>query len=101
MGGAADIALMRAHDGPEQPLVAVEYRHERGEVRQMAAAMIGIVEQDHVAGRDVLEALLDRARRPGQRADMHRDMVGLRDQAARRVSQIASEKSRLELRICE
>ena len=46
MGGAADIALMGAHDGPEQPLAAIEYRHERGQVRQMAAAVIGIVEQN-------------------------------------------------------
>ena len=49
MGGAADVALMRAHDGPEQPLVAGEYRHEGGQIGQMAAAVIGIVEQDDVA----------------------------------------------------
>ena len=81
MGGAADIALMRAHDGPEQTLAAVEHRHEGRQVGQMAAAMIGIVEQDDVARLDVLEALLDRERRPGQRADMDRDVIGLRDQA--------------------
>ena len=81
MGGAADIALVRAHDGPEQPLVAGEDRHEGGEVRQMAAAMIGIVEQDDVARLDVLEPLLDRDRRPWQRADMNRKVIGLRDQA--------------------
>ena len=46
MGGAADVALMRAHDGPEQALVAIEYRHEGREIGQMAAAVIGIVEQD-------------------------------------------------------
>ncbi len=46
----------------------------------MAAAMIGIVHQDDVAGRDVLEARLDRARRPGQRADMDGNVIGLRDQ---------------------
>ena len=69
-----------------KPPVAVEHRHERGQVRQMAAAMIGIVEQDDVAGRDVREALLDRARRPGQRADMHRNVLGLRDQASARVA---------------
>ena len=73
MGGAADIAVMGADDGPEQALVAVEYRHEDGEIGQMAAAMIGIVEQNHVARRDVLEPLLDHQRRPGQRADMHRE----------------------------
>ena len=50
MGGAADIALMRAHDGPEQPLAVGEDRHEDGQIGQMAAAMIGIVEQDDVAG---------------------------------------------------
>ena len=86
MGGAADVALMGAHDGPEQALAAVEHRHERGEIRQMAAAMIGIVEQDDVARLHVLEPLLDRERRPGQRADMDRDVVGLRDQAAARVA---------------
>ncbi len=85
MGGAADVALVRAHHGPEQPLAAVEHRHEGGEIRQMAAAVIGIVEQDDVARRDVLEALLHRARRPGQRADMDRNVLGLRDQPAARV----------------
>ena len=100
MGGAADIAVMGADDGPEQALVAGEYRHEDRQIGQMAAAMIGIVEQDDVAGLDVLEPLLDHQRRPWQRADMNRQMIGLRDQAAA-VSQIASEKSRLELRICE
>ena len=84
MGGAADVALMRAHDGPEQPLVAGEDRHEGGQVRQMAAAMIGIVEQDDVARLHVLEPLLDRERRPWQRADMNRQMIGLRDQAGAR-----------------
>ncbi|GCC48898.1 hypothetical protein chiPu_0033201 [Chiloscyllium punctatum] len=46
----------------------------------MAAALIGIVEQDDVARRDILEALFDRERRPRQRADMHRNVIGLRDQ---------------------
>ena len=81
MGGAADVALMRAHDGPQQPLLAVEERHERRQIRQMAAAVIGIIEQDDVAGRDILETLFHRQGRPGQRADMHRDVIGLRDQA--------------------
>ena len=80
VGGAADIALMGADDGPEQALVAIEHRHEGGEVGQMAAAVIGIVEQEDVARLDVLEALLDRERRPWQRADMDREMIGLRDQ---------------------
>ena len=86
MRRAADIALVGAHDGPEQPLVAVEYRHEDGEIRQMAAAIIGIVEQEDVARLDVLEALLHRDRRPWQRADMHRKVIGLRDQAGARIA---------------
>ena len=49
MGGAADVALMGAHDGPEQAFAAVEHRHESREIRQMAAPVIGIVEQDDVA----------------------------------------------------
>ena len=44
--GAADVALVRAVDRPEREAVAVEDRHERGEVGQMIAAAIGIVEQD-------------------------------------------------------
>ena len=86
MRGAADVALMRADDGPEQPSGAVEHRHEGGDIRQMAAAVIGIVHQDDVARRDVLEALLHRERGPGQRADMDRNVVGLRDQPALHVA---------------
>src|SRR5258705_11115896 len=48
----------------------------------MTAAMIGIVKENNIARLDVLEPLLDGERRPGQRADMNRDVVGLRDQAS-------------------
>src|SRR6267142_4735038 len=71
VGGAADITLMRAHDGPQQAPLAIEYRHEGGEIGQMAAAVVGSAEQDNFARLDVLEALLDRERRPGQRTDMN------------------------------
>src|SRR5437773_11719122 len=64
MGAAADVALVRAHDSPEQTSVAIEYRYEGREIGQMAAAIIGIVEQDDVAGRNILEPLFDRARSP-------------------------------------
>src|SRR5438445_9351019 len=74
MRRTADIALMGADDGPEQALLAIENWHEDRQVRQMAAAMIGIVEQDHVARANVAKAFLDRQRRPRQRADMHRKM---------------------------
>jgi hypothetical protein len=86
MRRAADVALVRADDGPEQPLAAVEHRHEGGDVRQMAAAMIRVVHQDHVARLHVEYALLDGTRRPRQRADMHRNMVGLRDQPRLRIA---------------
>src|SRR5882757_9679134 len=47
----------------------------------MTAAIVGIVEQEDIAVPDVLEPLLDRDRRPRQRADVNRKVVGLRDQA--------------------
>src|SRR5207248_2370782 len=46
----------------------------------MAAAVIGIVEKNHVAWLDIPKSLLDGKRRPRQRADMNRDVVGLSDQ---------------------
>src|ERR1700754_599841 len=64
MGSTADIALMGTNDGPEQTLLAIEHRYEGGKIGQMAAAMVGIVEQDHVARTNALEALLDGERRP-------------------------------------
>src|SRR3977135_1712366 len=46
----------------------------------MTAAMIGVVEKNDVAGPDIPEARLDGERRPWQRTDMNRDVIGLRDQ---------------------
>src|ERR1700730_3926419 len=82
MGRAYDITVVGADDGPEQTLLAIENGHEDRQIRQMAAAMIGIVEQDDVARPDVAKAFLDRQRRPRQRTDMHRKVIGLRGQAA-------------------
>ena len=47
--GAADVALVRAVDRPEDQAVAVEDRHEGGQVRQVVAAVVGVVEQEDVA----------------------------------------------------
>ena len=99
MGGAADVALMGADDGPEQPLVAFENRNKGGQIGQMAAAIIGIVEQKDVArltslNRSSTAIVAQEERRHGP-AD-----VGLGDQAPARIAN-PSEKSRLELRICE
>jgi hypothetical protein len=81
MRGAADVALMRARQQPEGDAPAVEDRLDRGEVGQVAAAVIGVVEQEGVAGRHVrAEARDHRLRRPGHGADMHRNVVGLRDE---------------------
>jgi hypothetical protein len=91
VGRAADIALMRAHDRPEQPLAAVEHRHEGGDIRQVAAAVIGIVHQDHIARLHVANVLLHRAGGPGQGADMHRNVVGLRDQPRLRIADCQRE----------
>src|SRR6202165_186969 len=86
MRGAPNVALMGADDGPEQPPLAIKDRHEGGQIRQMTAAVIRIVEKNDVARPDVAKSFFDGERRPGQRADMNRDVVRLRDQAAARVA---------------
>ena len=53
VGGAADVALVRAVDRPEHRSVVLEDRHERGQVGKVVAAVIGIVQQEHVARMDV------------------------------------------------
>ena len=50
MGRAADIALVGAHDGPEQPPSAWTGMND-GEVGKVAAAVIGVVQQEDVARR--------------------------------------------------
>ncbi len=92
VGGAADIALMGAVDRPEDRLAVREDRHEGGEVGQMVAAVIGVVEQEDVAGIYVAgEEVAHRARRPGQGADMDRHMLGLGDEAAVEIADAGRE----------
>ena len=58
----------------------------------MVAAVVRIVQQEHVARMDVVaEELGDRLRRPGQRADMDRHMLGLRDQPPAQVADRGGE----------
>src|SRR6516165_8785657 len=79
----AAIALMSAVDRPEHRLLAIEDRHEGGEVGEVIAAVIGIVQEEDIALANVsLKEVAHRARRPGQRADMNRHMLGLRDEPA-------------------
>ena len=82
VGGAADVALVRAVDRPEREPVAVEHRNEGRQVRDVVASPIGIVQQEHVAGMDVIaEVVADRLRRPRQGADVDGDVLGLGDEA--------------------
>jgi hypothetical protein len=60
----------------------MENGHERGQVGEMAAAVIGVVEEDDVPGADLRDGGLDGAGREGQRADVNRDVVRLRHQPA-------------------
>ena len=81
----------------------MEHRHERGHVRQMIAAMIWIVEQKNVAGMDFPAKASDTARAAqGIAPDMHRHVLGLRDQAQLRVDQRAGKVTRRveDLRVC-
>ena len=94
MGGAADIGVVRAHHRPEQQGALGEDRHEHGHVRQVRAAAIRVVQDVDVVRRRIGEARSQRLRRPGHRAHMHRDVVGLRDQPALRVDQGDREVAR-------
>ena len=82
MRRAADVGLVRPVDRPEHRRIAIEHRHEHRQIREVIAAVIRIIEQEHVAAMDIaLEKFADRPRRPGQGTDMDRDMLGLCDQA--------------------
>ena len=86
MSGATDIALMRPRDRPVQSAIAVEDRYKSCHVRQVAPAVIGIIQQDDVARPDIVESLLDRQRCPRKGTDMDWNMVGLRNQTAVRIT---------------
>ncbi len=80
---AADIALMGAVDRPEARPLAGEHRHEDGQIGEMVAAVIGVVEQKDVARVNIVgKKLGHRLGRVGQCADMDRHMLGLGDQPA-------------------
>ena len=87
MGRPADIGLVRAHHRPEAQHAALHHRHNDGEVRQVAAAVIGVVEQENVALTRVREGVRHGARGKRHRPHMHRDVVRLRHQAALRITQ--------------
>ena len=90
---AADIGLVGAVAGEGHQLGPDEHRPRDHPVRQVVAARrIGIVQQEHVLGRDgVLEVAQDGAHREAAAAGMDRDAVGLADQGAARVGDEAGE----------
>ena len=83
----ADVGMMRPDHRPEHQRALGEHRHEHGQVGQMRAAAIGIVQQIDVVRRGFGKARRQRLGRPWHGADMHRDMIRLRHQAAARVDQ--------------
>ena len=92
MGGATDVALVGAVDRPEARGFTLEHRHEGGDIGQMIAAMIRVVEQEQVARMNVaLEEFSYRARRIRQGAHMDRHMLGLSNQAAVEIADRAGE----------
>ena len=89
---AADVALVRTVDRPEGEALAIEHRHEGGEVGQMIAAVVGVVEQVDVARPDpVAEGVVHRFCRPRQGADVDRHVLGLSDQPALGVGECGRE----------
>ena len=82
MGGAADVALVRPVDGPEGEALADEDRQQHGQVGQVVAAVVRVVEQVDVAGADApREVLGDRLDGPRQRAHVDGHVLGLRREA--------------------
>ena len=83
MRRAADIALMRAVDRPQARCIAFKHRYEGSQIRQVIAAVVGVVEEKDVAFVNIaLKELGHRAGGKGQRADMDRHMLGLCNQAS-------------------
>ncbi len=58
-----------------------EYRRDGGDVRQMGAAQVRVVEQDDVTGLPI-ETADDSGHGEGHRTEVHRDVRGLRNQFA-------------------
>ncbi len=83
-GRSANVGMMAARGGPEQNRFAaiVEHRRADGDVRQMRAAVIRRVERKHVARPDAsLVVADDRLNRTIHRAQMHRHVRGVGDEA--------------------
>ena len=94
---------MAARGDPEQDRLArlVEHRRADGDVGQMRAAVIGRVERENVAGADLARVEADdRLDRAVHRAQMHRHVRRIGDQAPS-ASNTAQEKSSRSLMLTE
>ena len=90
--GAADVALVRTVDRPEEEPLAGEHRDEGREVRQVVVAVIGVVQEVDVAGpHAVTEELLDGPDGPRDRADVDRHVLRLGDEPALGVAEGGGE----------
>ena len=81
----ADLGVMAARRDIEQDVLAglVEPRRDDGDVGQMSAAVVRRIQHEHVARHDGAAALLDdRLDALAHRAQMHRDVRRVGDQAA-------------------
>ena len=89
---AADIGVMADGGGEGQALSPIEDRLEHEDVRQVHAAVEGVVHDEDIAGMDVVAVVaqhrLDRRR---HRAEMARQREPLRDQAAGAVGERGRE----------
>src|SRR5699024_4013010 len=91
---AADIGVVGAAGDVEQHVVVgiVEHRRNHGNVRQVGAAVVGVVEHEHVAGPHAVPAALgDGAHAFAHRAQVHRHVRRVGDQAGLRVEYGAGE----------
>ena len=70
---------------------SAEHRHHHGDVRQVGAAGVGVVERERLAGREHRVALADRPHAGAHRAQVHRHVRRVGDEAAARVEQGAGE----------
>ena len=73
-GAAADVDVVgQVGDVPEQ-LALAEHRRDQADVVQVDAARIGVVRDDHVAGAEVLGAVVEHCARDllDHRAEVHR-----------------------------
>ena len=86
VGRAPDVGVVRPVEGPEEEPAVREDGQARGEVRQVAPPVVGVVQHEHVARVDVVpEGVEGRDRGGGHRPHVDRDVLRLGDQLALRV----------------